>query len=239
MRRILLCFSLLLLSLNSASAQEQKLATFFQHLQAGQKQTVVGFGTSVTKYGYWMTAMQEWFNQQYPGLVTVINNGGPGQNSDWGVAHVQDMVLDLHPDLVIIEFATNDAHERFKFTLERSHDNLDKIVTTIQKASPQTAIILQTMNVFWNADKGFTTAESSRPQLHQFYEGYRVYAKEHGLLLVDNEPGWQKMKDTNAAKFHQYLPDGTHPNKFGSLEVNWPNVKAVLEQGQKDAKAKK
>jgi lysophospholipase L1-like esterase len=238
MRRIVICLSLMLLCLcpAAASAQDHNLATFFQHLQAGQKQTVVAYGTSVTKYGYWVQLMQDWFNEQYPGLVTVINNGGPGQNSDWGVAHLQDMVLDHHPDLVTIEFATNDAHERFNMPLERSHTNLDKIVKAIHAANPQTAIVLQTMNVFWDCPGAFARAESGRPQLHAFYEGYRVYAKEHALPIVDNEPGWQKVKDTDPETFHKQLPDGTHPNKFGNLAVNWPNVKAVLEQGQKEAK---
>ncbi len=238
MRRTLLCASLLVLCLcpAMASAEDHNFATFFKHLQAGQKQTVVAYGTSVTKYGYWVQAMQDWFNQQYPGLVTVINNGGPGQNSDWGVEHLQEMVLKLHPDLVTIEFATNDAHERFKMPLEKSRNNLDKIVTAIHSANPQTAIVLQTMNVFWDNPKAFARADSGRPQLHAFYDGYRTYAKEHGLPIVDNEPGWQKVKDTDPATFHLELPDGTHPNKNGSLQVNWPNVKAVLEQGQKEAK---
>ncbi len=217
------------------TAPNTALIAFFKHLQSGQKQTVVTYGTSVTKYGYWVTAMQQWFDQKYPGLVTVVNSGGPGQNSDWGLKELQPQVLDHYPDLVFIEFAANDAHVRFKLTVEHAKDNLDKIVTAIQQQNPQVAIVLQTMNVFWDAPKGFTTAATSRPQLNAFYDNYRNYATEHKLVLVDNYVKWEEMKEKDYANFQVMLPDGTHPNKNGSLAVNWPNIQALLEAAQKAA----
>ncbi len=217
----------------AVAAPTPELTAFFKKLQSGQKQTVVAFGTSVTKYGYWVTAMQQWFDQKYPGLVTVINSGGPGQNSDWGLAQVKPLVLDHHPDLVFIEFATNDAHVRFKLTVEHAKDNLDKIVTAIQQQNPQVALVLQTMNTFWDAPKGFPTAATSRPQLNAFYDNYRNYAREHNLALVDNYVKWEEMKEKDYANFQIMLPDGTHPNKNGSLAVNWPNIQELLEAAQK------
>src|SRR5690349_11253996 len=78
-------------------------ATPFRSLAAGKKQTVVVYGTSLTHGGAWANATKQWFDQTYPGQVTFINSGGPGQNSDWGLANLKAKVLDHHPDLVFVE----------------------------------------------------------------------------------------------------------------------------------------
>ena len=206
------------------------LIHYFQDLKAGKKETVVAYGTSVTKYGYWVTAMQQWFDDKYPGQVTVINSGGPGQNSTWGAAQLQTQVLDHHPDLVFVEFGANDAHTRFKMPVEQGKTNLDQIVTGIRRQNPQAAIVLQTMNCFWDAPKGFKTADTDRPELERFYDNYRSYAREHELPLIEGDAAWRKLKESDYAKFQSFLPDGTHPDKAGSLEVTWPLIKALLEQ---------
>jgi hypothetical protein len=52
--------------------------TIFTHLRAGQAQTVVTYGTSLTANGPWVTKLAPWFAARYPGLVTVVNSGGSG-----------------------------------------------------------------------------------------------------------------------------------------------------------------
>jgi lysophospholipase L1-like esterase len=222
----------------SGAPANQNLEKFFRNLQTGKQQTVVAYGTSVTKYGYWVTAMQEWFEKEYPGKVTVINSGGPGQNSNWGLAAVQAQVLDHHPDLVLIEFAINDAHVRFKIPVEQAKSNLEKMIASIRAQNPQTAIVLQTMNALWDNEKGFGKGDSDRPKLNDFNENYRKVAAEQSLPLVDNYPMWLEMKQKDYARFQSVVPDGTHPNKFGSLAVTWPNLQQVLELARKDAKQK-
>jgi hypothetical protein len=64
--------------------------TIFKHLRAGQAQTVVTYGTSLTANGPWVTKLAPWLEARYPGLVTVVNSGGSGQHSGWGIAHVQE-----------------------------------------------------------------------------------------------------------------------------------------------------
>ncbi|MEJ0000410.1 MAG: hypothetical protein WDO13_15385 [Verrucomicrobiota bacterium] len=103
----LLAFALVS-GLSTARAADPQVTTFFQHLQAGKKQTVVAYGTSLTAYGAWVQFTQQWFDTQFPGLVTVINSGGPGRNSDWGLASLKTQVLD-QPDLVFIEFSITTA----------------------------------------------------------------------------------------------------------------------------------
>jgi len=218
-------------SLVSSHAETEMvpLNTFFKNLKAGKPQVVLVYGTSLTEYGMWVQAMQDWFDAKYPHLVTMVNSGMHGCNSDAGVAHLQDKVLDKHPDLVFIEFGYNDAHTRFNLTPEHCADNLDKIVQGIHAQNPQAAIILQTMNVGWDNPTAFK-AETERPQLSLYYDNYRNYAKAHSLPIIDNEPQWIKFKQTDLATFQKEVPDGNHPNKIASLAITWPGIKALLEQ---------
>ena len=231
---VLLAVLAVCLSCLSGSAAETApaLANFFKRLRAGEKLTVVTYGTSVTEYGAWVAMVQKWFDEKFPGQVTIVNSGGHGQNSTWGAAQIKDKVLDHKPDLVFIEFAVNDAHTRFNLPVETARKNLDAMVTAIQEQNPNTAIVLQTMNAFWDCTKpgGFAAADTSRPKLEEYNDNYRACAKERGLPLVDNYPDWAKFKKEHFDQFQIFLPDGTHPNKDGVRTVMWPNVERFLEQ---------
>lgn len=234
LRRLLLLALLPSLFLSAAAAEPPKV---FQQLNAGQKQTVIVYGTSLTEGGAWASATKQWFDQKYPGLVTFVNSGGSGQNSDWGVKNLQGKILAHKPDLVFIEFSYNDAHEKFKMTVEHGAENLAKIVKSIQEQNPNVTVVLQVMNVPYDAPNGNRSA-SSRPQLPAFNDNYRKYAQANNLPLLDHSIAWQKLKETDEAKYHQWTPDGTHPSKEGSLAVTFPTIKEWLEKSQAAAKAK-
>ena len=204
---------------------------FFQNLNAGKKQTVVIYGTSLSQGGAWAGAVKEWFDSKYPRLVTFVNSSGPGQNSSWGVTNLQTKVLDRHPNLIFIEFSYNDAHDKFKMPIEQGAANLAKLVEAIQQQDKSTALVLQIMNVGWdapNGNQGFT----HRPQLEKYNLNYRLYAEAHNLPLLDHYPNWLQLKESNPERFHVFVPDGTHPNKEGSLAITWPTVKDWLEKTQ-------
>lgn len=207
------------------------LEEFFQKLKAGEKQTVVAYGTSLTAAGAWVPLMQQWFEEKFPGQVTVINSGGPGQHSDWGVAQVENKVLVHSPNLVFVEFSYNDAHQRFKLTPEHCRKNLETIIAAVQDRNAATAIVLQTMNAPWDPPegKGMKDSFTNRPELEVFNDNYRAVAKERQLPLVDNYPDWVKIKESDFPRYQALVPDGSHPNRNGSTEVTWKNVQALLE----------
>lgn len=215
----------------SARSETPPETRFFQNLNAGKKQTVVIYGTSLSAGGAWAIATKEWFDTQYPGLVAVVNHSGPGKNSDWAVTNLKTKVLDSRPDLVFIEFSYNDAHNKFQMPVEQGATNLEKIIRAIWKQNPNTAIVLQVMNVGWDAPNNNKSA-SSRSELEKYNDNYRACAKTHGLPLLDHYSNWLRLKETNPQQFQTYVPDGTHPNKEGSLAITWPTVKACLEQKQ-------
>jgi acyl-CoA thioesterase I len=80
---------------------------------------------------------------------------------------------------------------------------------------------------------------SNRPQLEAYNDNYRRYAKDHSPPLLDHYPNWLRLKETQPDQFQTRLPDGTHPDKEGSLAVTWPTVKAWLEKTQSAAKTTK
>lgn len=222
---------LLVLTAIGAHADDPLPTSVFRNLQAGKKQTVIVYGTSLTHGGAWTEATKQWFDTRFPGQVTFINSGGPGQNSDWGLANLKAKVLDHQPDLVFIEFSFNDAHEKFALPVERGAENLDKIVRGIRAQNAETAIVLQIMNAAWDAPNGKRSL-SSRPQLDAFNDNYRRYAREHNLPLIDHFPAWQQLKETDPDRFHGLLPDGTHPTREGSLEMTWPAIQELLEKSR-------
>jgi lysophospholipase L1-like esterase len=218
----LLCFSLV-----ASGAAEPRLTPFFRNLEAGEHQTVVAYGTSLTLYGAWAGAAEAWFNTNYPGLVTFINSGGSGMNSDWGVTNLTGKVLPHHPNLVLLEFSFNDAHTKFALPVAQARSNLNTIIQGIRELDVETTVLLQIMNVPWDAPGN--PALTSRPQLEAYNDIYRQFARADDIPLVDHYPAWLTLQHTNLALFQSSIPDGAHPNDAASLAIAWPALRNWLE----------
>ena len=221
----------------SAAPRESLPVTVFKNLEAGKKQTVIAFGTSLTEHGEWVNAVHQYFDKQFPGLVTFINSGGSGQTSEWGVANVQPKVLAYKPDLVFVEFSVNDAATKHNISMDKSQANLDAIVKALRQQNPRVDIVLQTMNSAWDSpnEPSHKKYASDRPHLEDYYAVYRKYAHDHNLPLVDNYPKWHELQHTDEAKFEKWLPEGLHPIPEASLAVTWQNIQALLEKARNAA----
>ena len=211
---------------------------FFKNLQAGKKQTVVVYGTSLSHTAEWPKALKEYLDQQFPGQVNFINSASSGKESNWGVANLAKRVLTNQPDLVFIEFSINDAATKHNISTEKSAANLDRIVKALRQQNPQVDIVLQTMSTVWDspAEPPDRAAAKARPHLDDYYEVYRKYAREHGLPLVDHYPSWLKLQQEDEGKYKQWLPDGTHPIPEASLAVTLPAIEALLKKAQLSGK---
>ena len=191
---------------------------FVQHLDAGKKQTIVTFGTSLTAVGAWVDQFATVLEQTYPGQSKVINGAQGGANSDWGVKSLDEKVLKHEPDTVFIEFAVNDAVARRKTSVGHARNNLNQLIERILKANPDTEIILQVMNV----PVGHT--RTSRPNLETYNQMYRDVAKERGFQLIDHWPNWQKLLERDPLRFLAYNTDTIHPVREGALHVITPHL---------------
>ncbi len=192
------------------------------------------YGTSLTAGGQWVTDTKNWLSGFNPGLVTVVNAGMGGKASNTGVANLQSRVLTHLPDAVFIEFAINDAapYPRYdidyNITPEKSRANLNAIIDAILAARPSCEIFIQTMNPPWDAPNGNQSA-SKRPRVAEYYEGYRQVAAERGLLLIDHNANWARLRTENLAQYQAYIPDGVHPSAEGSAAVTSHEIRRRLE----------
>ena len=116
------------------------------NLEAGKKQTVVTYGTSLTKVGAWVDQLRAVLEQHYPGQVTLINGAQGGANSDWGRKSLDEKVTKHRPDTVFIEFAVNDAVASRRTSVQHARGNLESMIDRILKANPECEIILMVMN---------------------------------------------------------------------------------------------
>jgi len=213
-------------------------AQFIKTLKSGKKITIVTMGTSLTG-GTWRwpdMMMNDWLNITYPAQVTCFNEGvgasassvGPGNNTLISGVGKLPAIMEHHPDVVFIEFATNDAFLPYNISLQQAKQNLNFFIDHIRIANPETEIILQTMNPVLDKD-GVDASATKRPMLAEYNKIYRDVAKVCGLLLVDNYQNWNRLLQNNPVHFNELVPDGVHPHLEGYKEIVLPELKKVLD----------
>lgn len=201
-------------------------AAILSKLNDGQSLTIAALGTSLTdaSYSAWFGQMGDWLNSQYPGKVTLDNEGIGGSNSFSGLSPQLPNALAHNPDAIFIEFAVNDAWTSYDISPQTSKANLQTMIDEIRTWSADNHksvdIIVQTMNN--------DPSSSNRPNLASYYQGYRDVAAANGLLLIDNYPNWVNLYNSDPATWHSYVPDGIHPIALGSQNVIIPEIQRML-----------
>ncbi len=217
-KRLLLPLILLAVLCSSSLQAASEKSRFVRNLEAGKKQTLVAFGTSLTAVGAWVDQLRAVADRQFPGLATVVNGAQGGANSDWGREKLDEKVLAHRPDTVLIEFSVNDAVGKPDKPVSPAKENLENMIDRILQSNPDTEIILMVMN----PPVGHTA--SARPNLAAYNQMYRDVAKERRLQLIDHSPEWEKLLQENPALFVECVPDSIHPLRNGSLLVSAPLV---------------
>lgn len=208
-----------------AAAQTTPPATFVQRLQSGKPQKIVFYGTSLTHYGAWTKRLTDVLDKQFPHLVTTFNGGQSGEMSRWGLEHLKERVLDERPDVVFLEYSTNDSVERFHLSLDESRKNLETIIDQIRAARPNCQVILQVMNPVIGRPVGDA---GHRVDLDKYQQVIRDVGKARGLLVIDHMPAWQRLLDQGEGEFKKYVPDGLHPGGPGIDKYMMPTLLAAL-----------
>ncbi|MCM8540265.1 MAG: SGNH/GDSL hydrolase family protein [Lentisphaeraceae bacterium] len=198
---------------------------FIKNLDSGKAQKIVVYGTSLTAKGPWVSALNNKLKDKYAEKITLINSGGSGMDSNWGLANLQKKVIDHKPNAVFIEFGMNDAVVRFKNSKDKIRTNISSIILKIKTSLPDCEIILMTMNPALGIPNGH---RSSRAELNAYYEIYRELAKKNGLKIIDHFQNWQTFLDKAGVAYKKYIPDGIHPNKAGCEKVIIPEMVKVL-----------
>lgn len=200
-------------------------AVFLEKLRAGESQTIVYYGTSLTAAGAWTRLLTEELAAEFPGQVLTRNTGGPGMHSGWGLKNVDERVIAHQPDVVFIEFSINDAVARFNLSPEKARDNLNRMIDRIRSARPECEIILQVMNPVVGKPEGDS---GWRPNMPIYQDNYREVAAERKLLLIDHMPAWSELLATDEARFRAYVPDGVHPVQDGWRQIVMPELRRQI-----------
>lgn len=213
----------LIFSLYSISISEE--VKFIKQLDAGMPQKIVVYGTSLTAKGPWVSMLNSKLKEKYGDRISLINSGGSGKDSNWGLANLQKKVISNKPNVVFIEFGMNDAVVRFKNSKGKIRSNVSSMISKIKKALPGCEIILMTMNPALGIPEGH---RSARTNLDDYYEIYRVLAKKNKLKIIDHFRNWQAFLGKKDMDYKQYIPDGIHPNKSGCEKVIIPEMVQIF-----------
>jgi lysophospholipase L1-like esterase len=141
--------------------------------------------------------------------------------SAWARAQVA-RVAETRPDLVLVEFAINDADLRDGVPLARARAQHLALVADLRQALPGAALALMTMSPA-KGPRGWI-----RPRLAAHYAGYHALARETGLGLIDLYPRWLALPRGDRG----LQQDGLHPDPAVAEAVAVPAAVHVLSQGK-------
>jgi len=211
------------------------VGNFLAKLNGGKPVTVAYLGGSITEMSGWRNMTTDWFRKANPKTsVTEVHAAIGGTGSSLGVFRVGHDALDKNPDLLFVEFATNDSG----VPDEAIWRNFDGIVQQTWARNPKTDIVFAyTITVRMMKDYGegrMNAAARAMEKLADHYGipsicfGPRVVAgvKAGKLVMSMGElasavpaetPDRDRAIDDELKKKGQTLfaKDGVHPAKPG------------------------
>jgi acyl-CoA thioesterase-1 len=179
---------------------------------------VVTLGTSLTARGGWQEPLRERLAACTGRMVTVETVARVGETSDWGL-EVAPQVRASEPDVVLIEFAVNDAALHNVISFDQSLNNMRAIVTLIRSGSKPSLIAFQSMNPLWGW-RAWT-----RPRLNQFNNAHLNLAAKLGVVAIDHRVKWSTL---SGDQIEAWIPDGLHPDPALSSGFIADNTSKVL-----------
>ena len=126
----------------------------------------------------------------------------------------------LEPDVVIVEFAVNDADIVDGLRLGRSRAAHDTLVSELRALAPGARVLLMTTN-HARGPRGW-----ARPRLAAHYALYPRLADRHGAGLADLYPRWLARP-----RGADGLVDGLHPSDAAARQVILPPLLAQIVGG--------
>lgn len=198
-----------------ASAQDKVI----KKLESGENQRIVVYGTSLSasREG-WAAMLENSLNALYAGKVEVINSAQAAMWSTWGVENLRERVLDYKPDMVIIEFAMNDAYIPYATSVEAARLNLEYMVYRIRELYPNCSVFIQVMNM------PIAEHRVQRRDVELYHQMYREVTKRLKAKLIDHYQYWMPLLEKGEEEFRKYVPDGIHPNLMAQKELVLPYI---------------
>ncbi|WP_419776388.1 arylesterase [Maribacter flavus] len=132
---------------------------------------------------------------------TVINSGLSGETTSGGLNRL-DWVLNQEVDIFVLELGANDGLRGIP--LDKSRENLQKIIDAVRQKNPETTIILAGMQIPPNMGLEYTS---------EFRSMFPDLAQENDILLIPF------LLEGVAGEPELNLEDGIHPTAEGQKIV--------------------
>lgn len=177
--------------------------------------TLLALGTSLTANYQWPHELARQLSRCLARKVDIEILAVAGANSNQAAKQFSSR-MNRRPDIVLVEFAINDADLLDGIDLDKSRSNLKALLGRIREDVPGAHVVLMTMNPAFGP-RGWV-----RPQLIKYYQVYRELASNHDVALVDLAPTWSET--LAATDYKVQLPDGLHPTQTAASRIILPAV---------------
>jgi acyl-CoA thioesterase-1 len=177
--------------------------------------TILALGTSLTANYGWPQKLAQVLSQCLVRQVEIEVLAVPGANSEQAERQFNSRRIPK-PDIVLVEFASNDADILDGVTLSQSRRNHNALVARIHADAEHSRIVLMTMS------PAFGLRGWLRPSLGNYNAIYRDLAASNHLDLADLNKVWNEFLAATDHKEH--LPDGLHPTQVSANKVILPVV---------------
>ena len=176
--------------------------------RASEPATILVIGTSLSAYGAWLEDVEAQLSACRDGDVTIDIVAKPGAASDWGIGALEETLASRGDeiDVVIIEFATNDAAWHRGVPLAKSKSYHRRMIA----AAGKRPVYLAIMNPSFGS-KGWV-----RPGLDAYNRTYLALGAETPAKPIDTRPGWATLTRNG---WRTAIPDGLHPTQSAMEQV--------------------
>lgn len=188
------------------------LKNTYAKLKEGKEVNIAYFGGSITegagstdkKSKGWRSLTTNWIRDTYPNSkITEINATIGGTGSKPAIFRLEEDVLQYAPDLLFIEFMTNDSE------MPGCEQYEEAIIRQTMKNSPTTDIVLVltcTQRIY---------EKMLRDEYPDSYHSYHVLSKHYNIPLLDIGEEINTRVRSNEGNYMTYTKDSVHPNNLG------------------------
>jgi lysophospholipase L1-like esterase len=180
---------------------------------------MLALGTSLTTRYSWPQLLAEQLGRCLGTTIQMEVLARAGENSSRAIAQFE-IRKHRRPDIVLVEYATNDADLLDGISLVDSRINHARLLMRIHDESPKSIIVLMMMS------PAFGVRGWLRPQLNEYYEMYRGFDDTKQTISVDIRIAWQSFLRGPSAQGS--FPDGLHPTEVATNRVLIPVLLPLL-----------
>lgn len=177
---------------------------------------LVALGTSLTAMSRWPKLVCERLAACRGRPVELAVFARPGANSSWGLTQLASIGA-IGPDILLVEFAANDAALHRGLRMSESEANLRRIISTVRRSNAGAEIAIISTNPVRGL-RGWV-----RPWLRDYFAINRKVATDLKVQCINVEATW--LARPNIALD---IPDGLHPDEAVATRIMSQAILNVL-----------